>query len=497
MTEPLPLLCDGLVADLPPQVRRPAYDRSDVSAGIVHLGLGAFHRAHQAVYTDDRLAAGERDWGIVGLSLRSSDVRNALAPQDGLYTVLQRSPDGDGSRVIGSVLEVLTVPDCPDIAMQRLINPRTRIISLTVTEKAYCQDAATGTLDETHPGIVADLRGDRFPSTVPGVLVEALRRRRDTGAGPCTILICDNLPSNGETVARIVGRYASLRDPALAEYIADAVAFPCTMVDRIVPATTDADRAAVAAFGYRDAWPVVAEPFSQWVIEDRFVNGRPQWEDAGAQMVTDVRPFELMKLRALNGAHSALAYLAGVAGLETVADAMADPVIARFLRELWDRDLLPTIPAMSGMDLAAYTAQLQQRFRNPAMRHRLQQIAMDGSQKLPQRLLRPALDRLACGEMPTRIAVVVAAWMRFLMRRDERGRAYEISDPLSARLTTLAADAGDNAEALAAALFDVREIFDPALAGHTGFRAEVVRVLKTMLTEGVRTTLTDHLGDAA
>ncbi|MBV8577778.1 MAG: mannitol dehydrogenase family protein, partial [Acetobacteraceae bacterium] len=457
-----------------------------VSPGIVHLGLGAFHRAHQALYTDDRLAAGERGWGIVGLSLRSPQVRDALAPQDGLYTLLQRGPEGDQPRVIGSVLEALTVPEQPESVMARLLDPHTRIIGLTVTEKAYCQDAATGTLDETHPGVAADLTGHRFPATVPGLLVEALRRRRASGAGPCTILVCDNLPSNGATVARIIGRYAALRDPGLASYIANEIAFPCTMVDRIVPATTEADRAAVAALGYQDAWPVVAEPFSQWVIEDRFTGGRPRWEDSGAQIVPDVRPFELMKLRALNGAHSAMAYIGCVAGLETVADAMADPVLSRFLRVLWNHDLLPTIPAAPGMDLASYTVQLEIRFRNPGIRHRLLQIAMDGSQKLPQRLLRPAFDRLQQGRTPAAIALVVAAWMRFLLGRDELGRRYEISDPMGVKLVALADGAGENAEALAPALFGVQEIFDPALVQYPAFRNEVICLMDVILKRGVR-----------
>jgi fructuronate reductase len=325
--------------------------------------------------------------------------------------------------------------------------------------------------------------------------VEALRRRRDTGAGGVTVLVCDNLPSNGETVARIVGRYATLRDAALAEWIVNEITFPCTMVDRIVPATTAADRAAIMRLGYEDAWPVVAEPFSQWVVEDRFVRGRPAWEEAGAEIVQDVRPYELMKLRALNGAHSSLAYLGVVAGLETVADAMADPAFPPFLRALWDKDLVPTIPAVPGMDLSGYTTDLAMRFRNPGIRHRLLQIAMDGSQKLPQRLLQPALDRLRQGAMPRHIALVVAAWMRFLQRRDEQGRAYEINDPLAGRLVKLAAEAGENAEALAGALFGVREIFDPGLAGHTDFHIEVVSQLRSLLARGVQSTLTAMTGE--
>jgi fructuronate reductase len=484
---PEPRLSDRVVAELPTRVVRPAYDRRAVRPGIVHLGLGAFHRAHQAVYTDDRLAAGERDWGIIGLSLRSPDVRNALAPQDGLYTVLERSAEGDRARVIGSVLEAVTVPETPERAMAVLVDPRTRIISLTVTEKAYCLDA--GNLDEAHPGIVADLRRNRFPTTVPGLLTEALRRRHESAVGPSTILVCDNLPSNGETVARVITRYARLYDPRRGDSFVADIAFPCTMVDRIVPATTEADRAAVERLGYRDAWPVVAEPFSQWVIEDCFAAGRPRWEDAGASMVTDVRPFELMKLRALNGAHSSLAYLGAVTGLETVAEAMAEPLLAKFLRDLWDQDLLPTIPSVPGMDLSAYTGQLETRFRNPAMRHRLQQIAMDGSQKLSQRLLAPALERMRQGHPPARIALTVAAWMRYLLRRDECGNAYEISDPLGGRLIAVAAEAGENAEALAAALLGVREIFDPALASDAGFRGLVVQHMKSLLAYGMRHTL--------
>ncbi len=307
MSSTLPRLSDAVLAGLPPAVVRPRYERAGISVGTVHVGLGAFHRAHQAVYTDDRLAAGEAAWGICGLSLHSSAIRQALQPQDGLYTVLERGPEGDRLRVIGAVLEALTVPDMPDAALARLTNPRKRIISLKVTEKGYCRDAATGTLDEAHPDIVQDLRGERFPRSVPGLLVETLRQRREAGAPPCSVLACDNLPSNGAAVARIVGRYAALRDADLAAYIAGEITFPSTMVDRIVPATQDDDRATVEAYGYHDAWPVITEPFTQWVIEDRFAAGRPRWEEAGALMVDDVHPFELMKLRALNGAHSALA----------------------------------------------------------------------------------------------------------------------------------------------------------------------------------------------
>ena len=488
----LPLLSQSTLERLPPGIARPGYDRRRVSIGIVHVGLGAFHRAHQAIYTDDRLAAGETGWGICGLSLRSPAMRQALAPQDCLYTVLERGPEGDRARVVGAVKEALAVPETPDLAMARLADPRTRIISLTVTEKAYCGDGATGTLDEAHPDIVQDLRREAWPRSVPGLLTEALRRRRDAGAPPCTVLVCDNLASNGATVARIVGRYAALSDPSLAAYVADTIAFPCTMVDRIVPATRDEDRAAVEALGYRDAWPVVAEPFTQWVIEDRFAAGRPHWEAAGALLVADVHPFELMKLRALNGAHSALAYLGAPARIATVADAMAEPLLPKFLRSLWDEDLLPTLPPVPGIAVADYTTVLEGRFRNPAIRHLLQQIAMDGSQKLPPRLLTPALENLRQGQLPRRIALVIAAWMRFLLGRDEDCQPYAIQDPLSERLVRIAREHGPDAASLSQALFGVREIFDPELATHPEFRDCVRQALHSLLTRGTRETLASH-----
>jgi fructuronate reductase len=483
-----PRLNAALLPSLPQGIRRPGYDRAALGTGIVHLGLGAFHRAHQAVYTEERLEAGETGWGISGLSLRSPAVRDALAPQDGLYTVLTRAPGGDEARIIGSVREALTVPEQPELALARLAAPQTRIIGLTVTEKAYCRDAS-GALDESHPDIRADLTGQGFPRSVPGLLAAALRARADSGAGAVTLMTCDNLPDNGATLARVLARFVALRDPDLAGWMADHVSFPATMVDRIVPATTQAERDAIAALGYTDAWPVVAEPFSQWVVEDRFANGRPAWEQAGALMVADVHAYELMKLRCLNGAHSSLAYLGAVAGIPTVSEAMAEPLLAAFLQRLWTLDVIPTLPPVPGIDLPGYTAQLEDRFRNTAIRHRLLQIAMDGSQKLPQRLLRPAAERLGQGEVPRAIALAVAAWMRFLLGDDETGGAHAIDDPIGAKLAEVARGAGQDADALAGALFALPEVFDPSLAAHTGFRTAVRDALATLLRDGVRPAL--------
>jgi len=483
-----PRLNAALLPSLKPGIRRPGYDRAALGIGIVHLGLGAFHRAHQAVYTEERLEAGDTGWGISGLSLRSPAVRDALAPQDGLYTVLTRAPGGDEARIIGSVVEALTVPEQPELALRRLAAPRTRIISLTVTEKAYCRDAS-GALDESHSDIRADLAGGGFPRSVPGLLAAALRARADSGAGGVTLMTCDNLPDNGGTLARVLGRFVALRDPGLAGWMAEHVSFPATMVDRIVPATTEAEREAIAALGYTDAWPVVAEPFSQWVVEDRFVNGRPRWEAAGALMVGDVHAYELMKLRCLNGAHSSLAYLGAIAGIPTVSEAMAEPLLAAFLQKLWTQDVIPTLPPVPGIDLPGYNAQLEDRFRNPAIRHRLLQIAMDGSQKLPQRLLRPAAERLAQGAVPAAIALAVAAWMRFLLGEDETGGTHAIDDPMGTKLAEVARGAGRDADALSAALFALPEVFDPSLAAHAGFRAAVRDALATLLRDGVRPAL--------
>jgi fructuronate reductase len=492
MTLPPPRLSSAILDSLPSAVARPGYDRAATGIGIVHLGLGAFHRAHQAVYTEDRLAAGETGWGISGVSLRSAAVREALAPQDGLYTVLQRGPAGDAARVVGSVLEALTLPEAPQAVLARLADPATRIVSLTVTEKAYCRDAS-GALDESHPDIRHDLTGDAAPRSVPGLLAAALRRRHDDGTGAVTLMTCDNLPDNGGTLSRVLRRFLALRDPGLLGWVEDHVTFPATMVDRIVPATTDADRAAVAALGYTDAWPVVAEPFSQWVVEDRFARGRPGWDTAGALFVGDVHAYELMKLRCLNGAHSCLAYLGAVAGLEKVSDAMAEPLLVGFLDALWQRDVIPTLPPVPGMDLPAYTAELKDRFRNPAIRHRLLQIAMDGSQKLPQRLLRPAAERLAQGAVPAHIALGVAAWMRFLLGDDEAGGSHAIDDPMGARLATTAQSAGRDAEALSSALFALPEVFEPALAAQQPFRDAVREALAALLRDGVRDTLRARL----
>src|SRR6478752_3710222 len=394
---------------LPGPIRRPAYDRSHVTPGIIHLGIGAFHRAHQAVVIDDLLASGATDWGIVGASLRSAETRDALAPQDCLYTLAVRSGAGTDHRIIGSVLACEVANERPAPLIARLTDPGT-------------------------------------PRSAIGFLVAALARRRIAGTAPFTVLSCDNLSANGQTVGRIVTQFASLRSRNLAKWIEAEVAFPSTMVDRIVPETTDLDRSEISSeLGTTDAWPVVTEPFTQWIVEDRFSAGRPDFAAAGVQMVADVTPFEHMKLRLLNASHSALAYLGYLAGYETIAATMTNDRFAALARQVM-ADAAQTLAMPAGTDLAGYSASLLQRFANPALHHRTWQIAMDGSQKLPQRLLGTMQDRLRLGLPIDTHALAVAGWMRYVTAKDEHGRAIDVRDPLAKELFEIAGRAGAVAE---------------------------------------------------
>jgi fructuronate reductase len=421
---------------LPATVLKPSYDRAQITPGIVHLGVGAFHRAHQAAYVDDCLGNGETGWSIVGASLRSSDTRDALEPQDGLYTLAVRSGETESLRVVGAILSLLVAPENPAALLDAMADPRTRIVTLTVTEKAYLRNAA-GDLDASHPDIVADLADPGAPRTAHGFLLEALVRRRAAGTPPFTVLCCDNLPANGATLCRLLIQFAELRDAELARFVRDEVAFPSSMVDRIVPATTDADRARVAAeLGVADAWPVMTEPFCQWVVEDNFPAGRPAWERFGVTMVRDVTPFEDMKLRLLNGSHSSIAYLGLLSGHETVATAFADPAIRKFVDGLW-AEAIPTLPEGGGLDPQAYTAKLADRFANTALAHRTAQIANDGSQKLPQRIVASALERVAAGAPSGHLMLAVAAWIAAAEARGEMLPTGHFTDPLDEGLAAI------------------------------------------------------------
>jgi len=445
---------------------RPKYDPAQVAPGIVHLGVGAFHRAHQAVYIDDCLATGEMGWGIVGASLRSPDTRDALAPQDGLYTLAIQDASGERLRVIGSLRQIFVAPENPAALVARMADPSTRIVTLTVTEKAYLRNAA-GELDLSNPDVASDIADLSNPRTVHGFIVSALAARRRSGTSPFTVLCCDNLPANGETVRRLVLQFAQAADPDLARFIEQEVAFPSTMVDRIVPATTDEDRARIsAAIGLEDAWPVKTEPFMQWVVEDHFTLGRPEWERAGVTMVKDVRPFEEMKLRLLNGAHSGLSYLGLLCGRQSVSAAFTDPAIRGFVDRLW-AEAIPTLPQGAGLDPQAYTAALSERFSNPALVHRTAQIANDGSQKLPQRILATASARLADGGSVSNLMLAVAAWIACCEARGSSLPAGHFTDPLDSDLEAIFASGPSAAET-------VRKVFTragfDAVTGEAGKR---------------------------
>ena len=464
------------------------YDRAAVTPGIVHLGIGAFHRAHMAVYIDDLLPRDPR-WGIIGASLRRPDTREALAPQDFLYTVALRDAAGTANRIIGSILDILDANTQRDELIAMLADPRIRIVSLTVTEKGYCHDPATGKLDPKHPDIVHDLANPEAPISAPGLIVRAIELRKAAGIAPFTVMSCDNLPANGRTAQRIVTGLAALRSADLAAYVDANIAFPSTMVDRIVPATTDADRDAVRdATGLEDAWPIMTEPFTQWVIEDHVASGRPAFELAGAQMVEDVEAYELMKLRMLNGSHSTMAYLGYLAGYQYVNEAIADPAIHALIHGLMTNEAMPTLP-MDKDDLGRYRDQLLARFANPALKHRTWQIAMDGSQKLPQRLLGTIRDHIAAGTPYTRCALGVAAWMRYVTGIDEKGEPIDVKDPLAARFKAASDESGRDAAKLADALLAIGEIFGADLPANAQFRDTLVAHLKSLFERGALATI--------
>ena len=437
--------------------------------GIVHLGLGAFFRAFGAVYFEDAVRVSGGDWGIVGVSLQSPSTRDRLAPQDFVYTVVSQDADGaETFRKVEIITDVLVAPENPEAVLASMSDPAIRIVTLTVTEKGYCHDPATGRLKFDHPDIVHDLE-NALPRSAPGFLVRALQRRRDAGHPPFTVLTCDNLPENGKLVRRAVLDLAEKLDPALAGWIEAEGRFPSTMVDRITPATKPEDIERLAQkIGYRDEAPVLCEPFRQWVVEDDFVpaygaGARPDLSAAGAEIVADVTPFEHMKLRMLNGTHSSLAYLGYLAGHETISETVADPVFAGFVKRLWREEIMPSFTPPQGVDLAAYADALFERYSNPAIRHRTWQIAMDGSQKLPQRILGTIADNLAAGRASPGLMLAVAGWMRYVGGIDERGQPIEVKDPLARQLRDLS-DAAETPEQKVAALLSVREVFSPQLA---------------------------------
>lgn len=478
-----PRLAPATLAAASAAVQRPAFDRRRLATGIVHLGVGAFHRAHQAVVNDAAIAAsGDTRWGIAGVSLRAADTLAALAPQQGLYTVALRDAGGERLQVVGSLTALTVAPQAPTALLERLAAPETRLVTLTVTEKGYHHDPASGRLRDGDAELAHDLAQRAAPRTALGFIVHALALRRARGLGPLTLLSCDNLPANGRVLAGLVQAFAARVDPALADWIATGCRFPSCMVDRIVPRTTDADRERIAdTLGLVDAWPVLGEPFLDWVIEDDFAAGRPAWEQGGARFVADVAPFELAKLRLLNGPHSTLAYLGAMAGLATVDQAVAQPWLRGFVEALMRDEIALTLPA-GGPAPDDYRARILARFANPALQHRLRQIAMDGSQKLPQRLLGTVRDRLRAGAGIAHLALAVAGWLHYLRGIDEAGQGFTVDDPLAATLAAARADGGSTGPLALAAVFG-------DLGAEPAFAEPVRRWLAWLEADGVEATV--------
>jgi mannitol 2-dehydrogenase len=467
----------------------PGYDRARLTTGVVHVGVGGFHRAHQAMYLDRLMNEGMAlDWGICGVGVLAADrtMKEALTAQDGLYTLVLKHADGTYEpRVIGSIVKYLFAPEDPEAVIEQMAAERTRIVSLTITEGGYNIHDTTGEFGAADPAVVADLQPGAVPRTVFGLVTEALRRRRDAGLAPFTVMSCDNLQGNGTLARRAFTAFARLRAPGLGDWAGSAVRFPNSMVDRITPVTTGADRAEIAErFGIADRWPVVCEPFTQWVLEDDFAAGRPPFEEAGVQVVHDVEPYELMKLRLLNGSHQAMAYFGYLAGYRLVHEAAQDPLFRDFLLGYMNSEAAPTLPPVPGVDLDAYQRTLLDRFSNPEVRDTIARLCEYTSDRIPKWLLPVVRQQLRAGGEIRRGAAVVASWARYAEGTDEQGRPIEVVDRRRDSLMRLAqrqrADPG--------AFIGNRDIFG-ALADDERFVTAYRAALDVLHHRGARATL--------
>lgn len=489
----LPRLSNATVNQFGTAVAVPAYDRSTLKTGIVHMSVGGFHRAHQAVYLDDLFARGSvDDWGVCGVGLLDADnrMRDALVPQDCLYTVVERSEQADRARVIGSMTEYLYAPENPQRVLDRLAAPEIRMITLTITEGGYFVDQVTGGFDERHPNIRHDLAHPTTPITGIGYLTEGLSLRRQRGVAACTVLSCDNLPGNGDVARKMVLAFAALRDPELADWISRHIVFPNSMVDRITPLTTDADRALVAeCYGYEDRWPVVCEPFRQWIVEDTFCAGRPPWEQVGVQMTSDVQPYEKMKIRLLNSSHSAMAYLGYLAGFRHIHEVAADPEFQRFIIDLMEKEVVHLLDPVPGVDLAEYQQILIKRFANPIIKDQVARVASEGSQKIPKFMLPSIRQQLAQGGSVRLHSLALAGWFRYLTGSDEQGAPITINDPIATELQKRAQAGGKDPSQLLA----LGDLFGTDLSENQNFVSELRRALESLYEHGTRATLRNYL----
>lgn len=485
MHSPIPLR-QGHLEQLPASVARPSYDRAAVRVGIVHIGVGGFHRAHQAMYVDRLLSAGvAAEWGICGIGILPSDAQMAevLGDQGGLYTLVTKHNDGSlDARVIGSIVGYLHAPADPEAVLEQLADPAVRIVSLTITEGGYAIDAVTGQFNPTDPAVAHDLAGDGQPRSTFGYVVEALRRRRERGIPAFTVMSCDNIEGNGHVAKQVFTTFARLLDPDLADWIATQARFPNSMVDRITPVTTPEDVVLVRdRIGIDDRWPVMCEPFSQWVLEDQFACGRPPLEQAGVQIVGDVRPYELMKLRLLNASHQALCYFAYLAGYRLVHEACQDPLFATFVLRYMRAEAAPTLEPVSGIDLDQYQRELVQRFSNPGVRDTIARLCAESSDRIPKWLLPVIRAQLAAGGPIQLATAVVASWARYAEGLDERGDPINVVDRQADTLRKLARQGGT-------AFIENRPLFGD-LADDNRFRTRYLTTLDSLHKVGTRQTL--------
>jgi mannitol 2-dehydrogenase len=478
---------------LPTGVAAPKYRRSDLRAGIVHIGVGNFHRAHQAVYLDDLFNAGrDHDWAIIGTGVRDPDVavREKLKEQDWLTTVVEQEADTTNIRVTGSMIDFVRPYDIPAF-LDAISEPSVRIVSLTVTEGGYYISPATQHFDPAHPDIAYDAHHEEAPKTAFGLIAAGLKRRRAAGIAPFTVMSCDNIPGNGHVTENAVAGLAELADPELAGWIRANVAFPNSMVDRITPATTDRERGILRdKTGLEDNWPVFCEEFRQWVVEDKFPAGRPRLETVGVTFTSDVSPYELMKIRILNGGHAAIAYPAGLLDIHFVHEAMADEQIRAFLGKLTKSEVQPVVPPPPNTSLDSYRELIARRFANPKIGDTIQRLCFDGSNRQPKFILPSAADRLKAGASVRGLALVSALWCRYCYGETESGKPIAPNDPSWERLQTAAKQARSDPRAF----LELRDIFGK-LAEEPTYVSEFSSALSALWADGVRPTLADYLSD--
>ena len=488
-------LSNATLASMPAGVARPAYDRGRVGVGIVHFGVGGFHRAHQAMYLDRLMSQGQAlDWGICGVGIMPADqrMREAMHAQDCLYTLVVKNPDGSmAPTVIGSIIEYLFAPDDPEAVIERMSDPKVRIVSLTITEGGYNFNAVSGRFDETNPDVVHDLQAGAAPTTSFGLITAALDRRRQRGAAPFTVMSCDNIQGNGDAARQSFTAFATLRSRDLGAFLEENVHFPNSMVDRITPATTDEDRAELKErFGLEDRWPVVCEQFTQWVLQDDFAGRRPPFEEVGVQVVEDVEPYELMKLRLLNASHQALCYFGYLAGYRLVHEVCQDPLFARFLRSYMDREATPTLPPVPGIDLEQYKQSLIERFASAAVRDTVARLCAETSDRIPKFLLPVIREELRRGGPITLSAAVVASWARYAEGVDEQGEPIEIVDRLKDSLLASARRQREDPLAFIAN----RDLFGDLIEDER-FRAAYTSALDSLHSRGARATVEGLVGN--